>query len=193
KIQQDGDYFLTSLILDPLNRNQVENDFIVLEGFSKQKKRFQFKQWKKEIGGDIIIADEICLKNRKCLVFVNGDAMGKSIQGASGALVLGVVFRSFISRTKTVSSYHSKPPELWLKECFLELQNIFESFDGSMLVSVVLGLVDLESGVLFFLNAEHPPTVLYRNGVATFIENKLELRKIGITGLESKMKVKTFF
>ncbi|EMM79715.1 hypothetical protein LEP1GSC037_5547, partial [Leptospira interrogans str. 2006001854] len=70
KIQQDGDYFLTSLILDPLNRNQVENDFIVLEGFSKQKKRFQFKQWKKEIGGDIIIADEICLKNRKCLVFV---------------------------------------------------------------------------------------------------------------------------
>ncbi|UOG52194.1 SpoIIE family protein phosphatase [Leptospira noguchii] len=193
KIQQDGDYFLTSLILDPLNQNHVENDFIILEGFSKQKKRFQFKQWKKEIGGDIIIADEIYLKDRKYLVFVNGDAMGKSIQGASGALVLGVVFRSFIARTKTVFSYHSKPPELWLKECFLELQNIFESFDGSMLVSVVLGLVDLESGILFFLNAEHPPTVLYRNGVATFIESKLELRKIGITGLESKMKVKTFF
>ncbi|EKO50406.1 SpoIIE family protein phosphatase [Leptospira kirschneri] len=192
KIQQDGDYFLTSLILDPLNRNQVENDFIIMEGLSRQKKRFQFKQWKKEIGGDIIIADEICLKNREYLVFVNGDAMGKSIQGASGALVLGVVFRSFIARTKTVSSYHSKPPELWLKECFLELQNIFESFDGSMLASVVLGLVDLESGILFFLNAEHPPTVLYRNGVATFIESKLELRKIGITGLESKMKVKTF-
>ncbi|WP_198290607.1 SpoIIE family protein phosphatase [Leptospira noguchii] len=193
KIQQDGDYFLTSLILDPLNQNHVENDFIILEGFSRQKKRFQFKQWKKEIGGDIIIADEIYLKDRKYLVFVNGDAMGKSIQGASGALVLGVVFRSFIARTKTVFSYHSKPPELWLKECFLELQNIFESFDGSMLVSVVLGLVDLESGILFFLNAEHPPTVLYRNGVATFIESKLELRKIGITGLESKMKVKTFF
>ncbi len=193
KIHQDGDYFLTSLILDPLNRYNVRNDFIVAEGFSRQKKKFEFKQWKKEIGGDIVIADEIVLKDRKYLVFVNGDAMGKSIQGASGALVLGVVFRSFVSRTKTVSSYYSQPPELWLNECFLELQNIFESFGGSMFVSVVLGLVDLKSGILFFLNAEHPRTVLYRNGVASFIEDKLELRKIGITGLESKMKIKTFF
>nr|WP_036096645.1 SpoIIE family protein phosphatase [Leptospira weilii] len=193
KIHQDGDYFLTSLILDPLNRYKVRNDFILVDGLSRQKKKFEFKQWKKEIGGDIVIADEIVLKDRKYLVFVNGDAMGKSIQGAGGALVLGVVFRSFVSRTKTVSSYHSQPPELWLKECFLELQNIFESFDGSMLASVVLGLVDLKSGILFFLNAEHPPTVLYRNGKASFIEDKLELRKIGITGLESKMKVKTFF
>nr|WP_036043796.1 SpoIIE family protein phosphatase [Leptospira alstonii] len=193
KIHQDGDYFLTSLILDPLNRYKVQNDFIVFDGLSRQKKKFEFKQWKKEIGGDIVIADEIVLKDRKYLVFVNGDAMGKSIQGAGGALVLGVVFRSFVSRTKTVLSYHSQPPELWLKECFLELQNIFESFNGSMLASVVLGLIDLKSGILFFLNAEHPPTVLYRNGTASFIEDKLELRKIGITGLESKMKVKTFF
>ncbi|RHX81686.1 histidine kinase [Leptospira yasudae] len=193
KIQQDGDYFLTSLLLDPLNRYKIQNESISVEGFSRQKKHFEFKQWKKEIGGDIIIADEIVLKDRKYLVFVNGDAMGKSIQGAGGALVLGVVFRSFVSRTKNASSYRSKPPELWLKECFLELQNIFESFDGSMLISVVLGLVDLESGIFYFLNAEHPWTVLYRDGVSSFIEDKLELRKIGITGLESKMKVKTFF
>ncbi|WP_429945427.1 SpoIIE family protein phosphatase [Leptospira stimsonii] len=193
KVQQDGDYFLTSLLLDPLNRHHVRNDYLILEGYSRQKKHFEFKQWKKEIGGDIIIADEMILKDRKYLVFVNGDAMGKSIQGAGGALVLGVVFRSFLSRTKSVSSYKSKPPEVWLKDCFSELQNIFESFDGSMLVSVVLGLVDLESGILYFLNAEHPWTVLYRDGVASFIEDKLELRKIGITGLESKMKVKTFF
>ncbi|MBM9500971.1 SpoIIE family protein phosphatase [Leptospira sp. 201903071] len=193
KVQQDGDYFLTSLLLDPLNRHHLQNESIFLEGFSRQKKQFEFKQWKKEIGGDIIIADEMVLKDRRYLVFVNGDAMGKSIQGAGGALVLGVVFRSFLSRTKTVSSYKSKPPEVWLKDCFSELQNIFESFDGSMLVSVVLGLVDLESGIFYFLNAEHPWTVLYRDGVASFIEDKLELRKIGITGLESKMKVKTFF
>ncbi|WP_245667257.1 SpoIIE family protein phosphatase [Leptospira tipperaryensis] len=193
KVQQDGDYFLTSLLLDPLNRHHLQNDFITLEGFSRQKKHFEFKQWKKEIGGDIIIADEMTLKDRRYLVFVNGDAMGKSIQGAGGALVLGVVFRSFLSRTKTVSSYKSKPPEVWLKDCFAELQNIFESFDGSMLISVVLGLVDLESGIFYFLNAEHPWTVLYRDGVASFIEDKLELRKIGITGLESKMKVKIFF
>lgn len=38
KIHQDGDYFLTSLILDPLNRYNVRNDFIAVEGFSRQKK-----------------------------------------------------------------------------------------------------------------------------------------------------------
>ncbi|TGK33389.1 histidine kinase [Leptospira gomenensis] len=193
KIQQDGDYFLTSLLLDPLNRYQIKSDLYNIEGFSRQKKQFEFKQWKKEIGGDIIVADEILLKDRKYLAFVNGDAMGKSIQGAGGALVLGVVFRSFLARTQSVSSYKSKPPELWLKECFFELQNIFESFDGSMLVSVVLGLLDVKSGILFFLNAEHPWTALYRDATASFIEDKLELRKIGITGLESKMKIKTFF
>ncbi|MDV6235578.1 SpoIIE family protein phosphatase [Leptospira ellisii] len=193
KVQQDGDYFLTSLLLDPLNRYQIKSDSYRIEGYSRQKKQFEFKQWKKEIGGDIIVADEILLKERKYLAFVNGDAMGKSMQGAGGALVLGVVFRSFLARTKNVSSYKSKPPELWLKECFSELQNIFESFDGSMLVSVVLGLLDVKSGILFFLNAEHPWTALYRDGIASFIEEKLELRKIGITGLESKMKIKTFF
>lgn len=115
------------------------------------------------------------------------------MQGAGGALVLGVVFRSFLARTKNDFSYKNKPPELWLKECFSELQNLFESFDGSMMVSVVIGLVDIRSGILYFLNAEHPWSVLFRDGIASFIEDKLELRKIGITGLESKMKIKTFF
>ncbi|TGM23577.1 stage II sporulation protein E, partial [Leptospira selangorensis] len=192
KIQQDGDYFLTSLLLDPLSQTKVASTQVVLQSYVKQKKEFEFRGKKREIGGDIIISDSITLNGKSYLVFVNGDAMGKSIQGAGGALVLGVVFLSFIKRTQMILENQNKSPERWIKECFFELQTIFESFDGSMLVSVVLGLVEEDTGVLYYLNAEHPWTVLYRDGVASFIEEELELRKIGTKGMEGDVRVRIF-
>ncbi|MBP6738990.1 MAG: SpoIIE family protein phosphatase, partial [Leptospiraceae bacterium] len=35
---------------------------------------------------------------------------------------------------------------------------------GSMLMSLVFGLIDERTGVMYFLNAEHPDMVLYRDG-----------------------------
>ncbi|MBM9549206.1 SpoIIE family protein phosphatase [Leptospira sp. 201903074] len=193
KIQQDGDYFLTSLLLDPLNDSKKsKSPMIGIQSYTKQKKEFEFKGKIKEIGGDLIICDDIVLNGKKYFVFINGDAMGKSIQGAGGALVLGVVFLSFIKRTQLLLESQSKSPERWIKECFYELQTIFESFDGSMLVSVVLGLVEEETGVLYYLNAEHPWTVLYRDGVASFIEEELELRKIGTKGMAGNVRIRVF-
>lgn len=192
KVQQDGDYFLTSLLLDPLSQTKVESTQVLLQSFVKQKKEFEFRGKKREIGGDIIISDTITLNGKTYLVFVNGDAMGKSIQGAGGALVLGVVFLSFIKRTQMILENQIKSPERWIKECFFELQTIFESFDGSMLVSVVLGLVEEDTGVLYYLNAEHPWTVLYRDGVASFIEEELELRKIGTKGMDGDVRIRIF-
>ncbi|TGL65091.1 SpoIIE family protein phosphatase [Leptospira jelokensis] len=192
KIQQDGDYFLTSLLLDPLSQTKVTSTQVLLQAYVKQKKEFEFRGKKREIGGDIIISDTITLNGKSYLVFINGDAMGKSIQGAGGALVLGVVFLSFIKRTQMILENQNKSPERWIKECFYELQTIFESFDGSMLVSVVLGLVEEDTGVLYYLNAEHPWTVLYRDGVASFIEEELELRKIGTKGMEGDVRIRIF-
>ncbi len=192
KTQQDGDYFLTSLLLDPISGTNGESDLLNIQSYTKQKKEFEFRGKKREIGGDIIISDVIFLQGKSYTVFVNGDAMGKSIQGAGGALVLGVVFLSVIKRTQSKEEYRNKSPERWLKECFVELQSIFESFDGSMLISVVLGLVEEETGLLYYVNAEHPWTVLYRDGVAGFIENELELRKIGTKGMEGDIRVRIF-
>ncbi|TGN09800.1 SpoIIE family protein phosphatase [Leptospira ilyithenensis] len=192
KIQQDGDYFLTSLLLEPLSANHQDSPLVQIESYTKQKKEFEFRNKKREIGGDIIITDVILLNGKKYTVFVNGDAMGKSMQGAGGALVLGVVFLSFIKRTQSKKEYKEKSPERWLKECFLELQSIFESFDGSMLISVVIGLVEEETGLLYYINAEHPWTVLYRDGVACFIEEELELRKIGTKGMEGEIRIRIF-
>ncbi len=192
KLQQDGDYFLTTLLIKPLMVNQARSNKIKIEFFIKQKKTFEFKNKTYDIGGDMCIANNIKLRGKNYCVFINGDAMGKSIQGAGGALVLGVVFRSIIERTKIFKPNMELFPEQWLKICFIELQNVFTSFDGSMLVSIVMGLIEENTGALFFLNAEHPWTVLYRDGKADFLEHQLYLHKVGMIGLDGSLKVQTF-
>lgn len=192
KVQQDGDYFLTSLLIAPLNGSTVRSKHFNVETLISQKKKFRFKKWDAEIGGDIVTAHNIELSGRNYIAFLNGDAMGKSMQGASGALVLGTVFKSVVTRTQNATGARNRFPERWLKECFLELQNVFVSFDGTMLISAVLGLADEETGLIYYINAEHPWIALYRDGQASFAENELLLRKIGIYGLEGNLSVKTF-
>jgi hypothetical protein len=41
----------------------------------------------------------------------NGDAMGKSLQGAGGALVAGVVIKAILTRTLLYSEYQNRYPE----------------------------------------------------------------------------------
>lgn len=192
KEKQDGDYFLTSLLLAPLGINRSKNENVQVEFYVEQKKKFKFRNWRRDIGGDICIADTIDLKGRKYTVFLNADAMGKSMQGAGGALVLGSVFHSVLDRTKNTRAFSDHYPERWLKNTFLELHNIFVSFDGSMLMSLVFGLVDVETGFVYFMNAEHPWTALYRDKKAGFIENELVFRKLGMPGLNGSVFVRTF-
>jgi tetratricopeptide (TPR) repeat protein len=189
KLQQDGDYFLTSLLIKPLMINQAKSSKVKIDFYIKQKKSFEFKNKTYQIGGDMCIANNIRLRGKNYCVFINGDAMGKSIQGAGGALVLGVVFRSIIERTKIFKPNMELFPEQWIKICFIELQNVFVSFDGSMLVSIVMGLIEEENGAMYFLNAEHPWTVLYRDKKASFLEDQLYLHKVGMLGLEGNLKV----
>ena len=189
KEQQDGDYFLTSLLLVPLGSVSVDSSAVTVRALLRQKKRFHFRKWAAEIGGDICVADTITLRGRPFVALINGDAMGKSIQGAGGAIVLGTVFKSLISRTKRFPIAQDRFPEQWLKECFVELQNVFVPFNGSMLVSAVMGLVDESSGVFYYVNAEHPGVVLFRGGTARFLDERWQLRKIGVEGLDGVLSV----
>lgn len=192
KQQQDGDYFLTSLLIKPLNSNRAESESLSSQFFLKQKKTFEFRKRSSEIGGDLCMVHQIRLKGRLYTVFLNADAMGKSMQGAGGALVLGSVFESMITRTQMSSEAKDVYPERWLKNAFIELHKIFESFEGSMLISLVLGLVDEQNGFMYYINAEHPFSVVYRNGKAQFIEDELLFRKLGTTGMEGMIHIPTF-
>lgn len=192
KLHQDGDYYLTSLLVKPLGGTTIESSNVKIEFLTKQKKEFSFQGKHGEIGGDLCVAHTVILRGKKHTVFINADAMGKSLQGAAGALVLGAVFRSIIERTKNREEYQTKYPEQWLREVFDELNKTFESFDYTMLVSLILGLVEDESGLLYFVNAEHPHLVLYRDGIASFIKTKYSYLKIGATLPQERFAINTF-
>ena len=117
--------------------------------------------------------------------------MGKSIQGAGGALVLGAVIESLVERTKYSDLDREQLPEKWLKLAFVELHRVFESFDGSMLVSLIMSLVDEETGFVYFINAEHPFPILVRDGQASFLEQTEPLRKLGMTGMDGFISIQT--
>ena len=180
KQQQDGDYFLTSLMLNPLGSNKATSDLYRIEFLVKQKKQFDFKHWQAEIGGDICVADRITLKDEDYIVILNADAMGKSMQGAGGAVVLGSAFHALLDRCRVSRAESNRFPEAWIHEAFVELHKIFAVFDGSMLVSIFLGLIHEKSGALFFTNAEHPWPVVLRSGHADFLKTNVFYRKLGI-------------
>ncbi|TGK16166.1 SpoIIE family protein phosphatase [Leptospira kmetyi] len=193
KIQQDGDYFLTSLLAKPLNYNASKSNRISTQFLLRQKKQFEFKGKKADLGGDICVTGNLRLgtpSDFKRYVFaMNGDAMGKSMQGAGGSLVMGVVINSILARSAADNRILDISPEQWLTETYEEINAVFKSFNGSMVISASCFLIEEESGKAFYFNAEHPFTVLYRDGRATFLDSSLTLRKIG---LESEYPFQVF-
>lgn len=67
KLHQDGDYYLTSLLVKPLGGTKIESDEVKIEFLTKQKKEFSFKGKKGEIGGDLSIAHTIFLRGKNIL------------------------------------------------------------------------------------------------------------------------------
>lgn len=189
KEQQDGDYFLTTLLLKPFEVNTTRNSKIKVNFFIKQKKEFTFKKKTHQIGGDLCISHSIELRGKRYIVFLNADAMGKSIQGAGGILVLGSVFQSLIQRTRAYKTYSEIAPESWITTAFKELHKTFETFEGSMLISLIFGLVEESTGLVYYINAEHPWLILYRDGKASFANQTTSFRKLGHEGAEGDLSI----
>lgn len=183
KVQQDGDYFLTSLLAKPLFYNANKSKLVKTEFIIKQKKQFEFKRKQADLGGDICITGNLRLgtrdKFKRYTMAMNGDAMGKSMQGAGGSLVMGVVMNSIMARSASQNKILNQTPQEWLYQVYNEIHSVFKSFNGSMVISAVIFIIEEETGKAYFINAEHPYSVLYRDGRATFIEEEIHLRKIG--------------
>lgn len=184
KVQQDGDYFLTSLLATPLFYNANKSDQISTQFLIQQKKTFEFREREGELGGDICVSGNLRLGKpndfRRYTVAVNGDAMGKSMQGAGGALVMGVMLNSIMARSAAKDRVLDLTPQQWLTDVYNELHGVFRSFDGSMVISASIYVIEDQTGKVWYFNAEHPSTVLLRNGAASFIEEELRLRKLGL-------------
>jgi hypothetical protein len=193
KIQQDADYYLTSLLIRPLCYINLPSRNYILQHYLDQKKKFTYKKYNTEIGGDFILVKEIQLRKRDYILFINADAMGKSLQGGSGILVLGSILYAILKRLEFRKDDQNKYPETWLKYLCLEIQELFESFQGSMMLSAVVGLIDVNSGIMFYVNFEHPYPIVYRKGKADFIGNNYILRKIGYPKVfQQDIKIQVF-
>ena len=183
KIQQDGDYFLTSLLAKPLFYNANKSKIVKTEFIIKQKKQFEFKRKQADLGGDICITGNLRLgtkeRFKRYTMAMNGDAMGKSMQGAGGSLVMGVVMNSIMARSASQNKILNQTPQEWLFQVYSEIHSVFKSFNGSMVISAVIFIIEDETGKAYYINAEHPYSVLYRDEKATFIEEGIQLRKIG--------------
>lgn len=193
KDKQDGDYYLTNLLADPLFKNWNKSKTVSTEFFIRQKKSFSFRDRPGELGGDLCVSGNLRFTGgKRHTMFLNADAMGKSMQGAGGALVMGTVINSLMRRSAANDKVLGISPQEWLLDAFEELQDVFLTFDGLMAISCFLGVVDDESGMLYYFNAEHPLPVLYRNGSAVFFQEELHLNKIGMLQLKSDIDIRHF-
>lgn len=192
KIQQDGDYYLASLVVQPLSYNTVKSDKVKIDYIISQKKKIEFKSRFAELGGDLCIASNVYLgkeETKSGYIFaMNADAMGKSMQGAGGAIVTGVVTNSFLNR---VDKNSNLTPEEWLYELYNELEISFNKFNGFMAVSLIAALVEEDTGVMYIINSEHPNPILLKSGKASLFADRKVLPKIGF-GFKAKFRVQKF-
>ena len=56
-----------------------------------------------------------------------------------------------------------------------------------MLVSAVMGVLEEDTGFMYYINAEHPMSVLYRDGKASFITKIPKPFKLGSLGGEESI------
>ena len=191
KSRQDGDYYLTSNLIESLTEMRPESETVVIDSLVKQFKIFEFMGHSKEIGGDMNAGYSLRLQGEKYTLVVNADAMGKSLQGAGGVLVLGSALRSLIERTNITEGLRNLSPERWLKNSFLELHRLFSNFNGSMMASMVCLLIHDNSGYTVMINAEHPQGILLRDGHSEFISSHEGLRKLGNNAVKGRLWVDT--
>lgn len=181
KVQQDGDYYLTSLLSKPLMTNWNTSQDVSTSFYIEQKKKFTFKNRESELGGDVCISGNLLFGDdrEKWTFFLNGDAMGKSLQGAGGAIVLGTAVNNIMTRSASHGKVIDVSPEAWIRQTHRELDEIFKTFDGTMMASVIFGLVNDKTGKILVFNAEHPWAVLYRDERASFLFPELSSWKLG--------------
>ncbi len=166
KMQQDADYYLTALLLEPLSKAALKGDYWQVESFLKPYKSFNFGKRQKSIGGDISITSEIRIGAKPFLLFLNADAMGKSMQGAGGALVLGAALQS---RLAVLREEHKEiDPENILQEILSELDKIFMSFEGYMYATFCAGILS-SNGDPVYSDGEHPPMTVLSGNSSTFL------------------------
>jgi hypothetical protein len=187
KTSQEADYFLFYQILNSI-LSEFNNKTKNIEIYEKPYHIFEYRGEKKLIGGDICITDLVFIGGKEFVFLINGDAMGKSLQGAIGALAIGIVVKSYLKENK-ISNNTS--PELWIYGLFSKLNESFECFEETMFASSCISLLDYNDGFYYQVSSEHPKTILLKSDKANFLNNSVDTCKLGVNGIQSQFKILT--
>lgn len=115
----------------------------------------------KEVGGDLY--DFYIEENR--LYFAIGDVSGKGVPASLFMAITRSLFR-------TLSSGVTSPGEIMVRMN----NSVSENNESAMFVTLIIGILDLSTGVLRFCNAGHnPPVMVHPDGRAEFMKVKTNL------------------
>ncbi len=171
KNKRKADLYLIYQLFQPFQKFLIHSQNFRTYSIVHQFFQFEFKEEFFQIGGDFIYLKEIYLRNRKFLFFINADAMGKSLLGFGGIIVLSSVLSAILKRTETIKTEQKRYPDTWLKYISMDIQEVLGGFEGFMMISCVIGLIDEENGFTYFINFDHPkPLQIRSNKEFNFLE-----------------------
>lgn len=115
----------------------------------------------KEVGGDLY---DFFINNEQ-LYFVIGDVSGKGVPASLFMAITRSLFR-------TLSQETTSPAEIVTKMN----NSISDNNEANMFVTLIVGILDLRSGMLKLCNAGHnPPIIISPDGKVAFLEFKTQL------------------
>lgn len=114
----------------------------------------------KYVGGDLY---DYYVRDNK-LLFCIGDISGK---GVPAAMLMGIAHSLF----RTLSSHLNQP------DCIMKALNtaISDNNPDIMFITMFLGILDLDTGVVTYCNAGHNPPIVVRNGHSEFLSTEPSL------------------
>lgn len=138
KYQRKADLYLMYQLFQPLQNFFVTSPNFIVYSVTYQFFSFEFKGEFFRLGGDYLYLKELNIKSRKFLFFINADAIGKSLLGFGGIIVLSSVLSEILKRTETNKTEQKRYPDTWLKYVSMDIQEVLSGFEGFMMISCVV-------------------------------------------------------
>lgn len=123
----------------------------------------------KEVGGDFY---DFYMIDEKHLCLTIADVSGKGIPAALFMVIAKTILKNEINMGTSPADTFTKANHM-----------LSEGNDNAMFVTAWLGIINLETGVLTYVNAGHNPPLIKHNGKFEFLKSKAGFILAGIDGM----------
>ena len=161
----NSEYYIVSLLSEPLFTNKYKEVNFRVNTFTEQKNSFSFKNKHISIGGDLCIVTDLKFNgySNDFIFYCNIDATGKSLKGAVGLIGAGIYFKHILR------GEINQHPKIFLEDTLNNLNTLFRTFNGNMYLSASSGIINQNSGELFYSLQGHPKNILYRDSRTEYL------------------------